>query len=102
MLLDLLHGNLPALDAMALLAGGAELAFVDVGVTIRALAPYVRKYWLDMALRTGDALMHAAQRKTGLVVVELRHAADRLPSAEGVAILAGNIQAAVGLSLIHI
>lgn len=59
-LVDLLDGNLPALDAVALLAGGTELAFVDVGVTIGALAPYVRKYWLDMALCTGNALMHAA------------------------------------------
>ena len=94
-LVDLLHGNLPALDGVALLAAGTELALMDVGMTICALTPHVRKYRLDVALGTGDSLMHAAQRKMGLVVVELRQVADRLPSAEGVAILTRNVQVAV-------
>jgi len=94
-LVDLLHGNLPALDGVALFAAGTELAFMDVGVTICALTPHVGKYRFDMALRAGDLLMHTAQREAGLVVVELWHAADRLPSAKRVAVLAENIQVAV-------
>ena len=92
-LVDLLDRNLPALYAVALLAIGAELALVDVGMAIGALLAHIRKYRFDVALGTGDSLMHTAQRVTGLVMVELGHVADRLPSAEGVAILAGNIQA---------
>ena len=94
-LVDLLHGNLPALDGVALFAAGTELAFMDVGVTIRALIAHVGKYRFDMALRAGDPLMHTAQREAGLVVVELWHVADRLPSTQRVAVLAGNIQVAV-------
>ena len=40
--------------------------------------------------------MHTPQWITSLVMVELGHAADRLPSAQGVAILAGNTKGAVG------
>lgn len=94
-LVDLLDGNLPALDGVALLAAGAELALVDVGMTIGALFSHIRKYRFDVALGTGDSLMHTTQREMGLAVVELRQVTDRLPSAEGVAILTRNIQVAV-------
>lgn len=94
-LINLLDGNLPALDSVALLAAGTELALVDVGMAIGALFSHIRKYRFDVALGTGDSLMHTAQREMGLVVVELRQVADRFPSAEGVAILTWNIQAAV-------
>ena len=94
-LVDLLHGNLPALDGVALFAAGAELALVDVGMTIGALFSHIRKYRFNVALGTGDSLMHTAQWEMGLVVVELRQVADRLPSPESVAVLTWNIQVAV-------
>ena len=94
-LLDLLDGNLPALDAVTLLAIGAELALVNVGVTVGALGRNVGKYRLGVALSASDFLVHATKRVTGLVVVELRNAADGFPAAEGMAILAGDVQVSV-------
>lgn len=95
-LVDLLHGDLPALHAVTLLTICAELALMDVGVAVGALLTHVCEYRLDVALGAGHSLMHTPQWITSLVMVELGHAADRLPSAQGVAILAGNIKGAVG------
>jgi len=94
-LLDLRQRNHPSLNGMALLAGRAELAPVNVGVAVGAFAAHIGKNRLDMALRARDSLVHAAQRVTRLAVVELGNIADRFPSAEGVAVLAGNVQIAV-------
>lgn len=89
-LVDLLHRDLPSLDAVTLLTICTELALVNVGVAIRALVAHVGEYGFDVTLRATDPLMHAPQGETGLVMVVLRHAANRLPSAQGVAILARN------------
>ena len=59
-LVDLLHRNTPAPHRVALLAIGAHLAFVDVGVTVGALRTHIRKNELDVALRTRHTLVHAA------------------------------------------
>ena len=59
-LVDLLHGNIPAPDRVALLAIGAHLALVDVGVAVGALRTHIRKNGLDVALRTRHTLVHAA------------------------------------------
>jgi hypothetical protein len=80
---------------MALLAAGAHLAAMDIGVALGALRSHVRKYRLDMALRAHDALMHSAKGKLGLIMIKFGNAPDRLPSQRGVAIGAGQIQRAV-------
>lgn len=94
--LDLLHGNLPSPDRMALLASRSELPLVNVGVAIGALGPHIAEHQLGMACGTADAHVHAAQREFRLVVIKFWDAADRLPSAEGVAVLARDIEWAVG------
>ncbi len=94
-LVDLLGGNLPALYAVALLATGAELPLVDIGMAIGALVTYIREYGFDVALGTGDSLMQPTQRVPGLIVVKFRRVSDRLPSLEGMAILTGDIEGAV-------
>lgn len=94
-LVDLLHSYRPSLDGMALLAVGAELPLVDIGMTVRASLPHIRKNRLDVALGTTHALMQAAQRECGLVVIELGNRADRPPRCRGMAVLAGKIQIAV-------
>lgn len=48
-----------------------------------------------MALRTSHALVHAAQRILGGVVIEFGDGADRLPAAKRVTVLARNAQASV-------
>jgi hypothetical protein len=97
-LVDLLGGNLPALYAVALLATGAELTLVDIGMAIGALVTYIRKYRFDVALGTGDSLMQPTQRIPGLIVVKFGRVSDRLPSAQGVAILTRDIERAVRTS----
>ena len=94
-LADRFHRNRPTQDGVTLVALRAHLAPVNVGVAIGALFPDVSKYRLDMALGAGDTFVHAAQRVTRAVVIELGNVADRLPSAEGVAVLARDGQRAV-------
>lgn len=94
-LVDLLHRDLPSLDRVALFAGRAKLTLVDIGMAIGAFLSHVREHRLGVTLGATDPLMHAAQRKSGLAVVELRNIADRLPSAQGMAVLAGDVQRTV-------
>jgi len=94
-LLDLPQGHVPTLHRVALLAPGTELPPVDVGVAIGTLGTDVGENRLGMALRAGYALVHAAQRETGFVVIKFRYRASRFPSRGGVAVLAGNVQIAV-------
>ena len=90
------HGDSPALNRMAILAGRAELAAVDIRVTIRALFANLAKDFAYMALAASHVLMHSTQRKLGLrVVVELRLGANRLPAQGRVAALACRFERSV-------
>lgn len=91
-LLDLLHVHLPARYRMALFAIGAQLAAVNVGMTVLAALSHIGKYRLGMALDARHRLMHAAQRITSLIVIELRNRANRLPPVRGMAVLTGDVQ----------
>jgi hypothetical protein len=91
-LIDLLDRHLPTFHGVALLTAGAELPLVNVSVAVCAFCAHVGEYQLGVALRARHALVHTAQRIAGLVVIELRHIADWFPSAESMAILAGDIQ----------
>lgn len=95
MLANLLHRNLPSPHTVTLLAIRTELAFVDISVAVGALVTYVGEYRFHVALRAGYSLMQAPQGETGLVMIELGHAADRFPPAQGMAILARNVKGAV-------
>jgi len=80
-LVDLLHRDLPSLYGVALIASRAKLTLVDIGVAVGAFLAHVCEHRLGVALRATDPLVHAAQRKAGLVVVKLRNIAYWLPSA---------------------
>lgn len=95
-LVNLLDRNIPSLDGMALLAVCPHLPLVDVGVTVGALRTHIAEDRLGMTLRATHAFVHAAQRIFRGVVIELRNSADRLPSAQRVAVLTGNAKAAMG------
>jgi len=94
-LVDLLHRNLPAADGVTGLAVGTHLALVNVGVAVGALVADIGENHFGVASGASYALMHAAQGEFRQIVVELRHGADRLPSVNGVAVLAGEIQIAM-------
>jgi hypothetical protein len=65
-------------------------------VAVRAFLPDVSEHRLDVALRTGHALVHAPQRVSGRVVIKFRNCPDGFPAALRVTILAGNAKAAMG------
>lgn len=94
-LVDLLRRNLPSLYAVTLLAVRSELPFVDVSMAICALAAHIGKHRFNVALGTGDLLMHPAQRVASLAMVEFGCVPDGLPPTEGVAVLARDIERAV-------
>jgi len=94
-LIDLLDRNVPSLDGVALLAIGAHLALVNVGVAIGALLADVREDRLGVALNAAHAFVHATQGILGCVVIEFGNRADRLPSADRVTVLARNAQTSV-------
>ena len=90
---DLLGGDFPSGNGVAVLAGGAELPAVDIGVAIRALLSNVGEDRLRVAQAAGHAFVHAAQRIAGLnSVVELRYGPDGSPTGGGVAIAARNLE----------
>ena len=85
----------PAANGMTLLAIRTELAFVNVGVAILAALADVAENRFDMALGASHIAVHAAQRITGLIVIEFRDSANRLPAFGGVTVLARDVQVAV-------
>jgi len=85
-----LQRHIPADHAVALLATGAKLPAMNIGVTVRAPRAYVAEYQLGMALGAIHLGVHAAQGIAGLVMVELRNRADRFPARLCMAILAGD------------
>jgi len=93
---DLRSRNFPAADRVTAFASARHLAAVDVSMAVGALIADIREHHLGMAIYAVDALVQAAKRKLRLVVVELRHRANRLPSVHGVAVLTSDIQVAVG------
>jgi hypothetical protein len=80
-LIDLLNGNVPAPDRVALLAIRAHLALMNVGVAVRALRAHIGKDHLGVALSAGHSLMQAAQRIFSGVVIEFRDGSNRFPAA---------------------
>ena len=88
--------DLPALDGVAILAVGSELAAMQVGMAIRAARRGLRELQVDVAIAALDSLVHSAQRERGLgIVLELRPGPDRLPRRGRMAVLAGNLEGSV-------
>ena len=103
MLLNLLHRHLPSLHRMALLAVRAHLALVNVGVAVCAFTSHVGEHRIGVALGTAHTPVHAPQWIARLIVIEFGDIANGLPSAEGVTILARDIQlVAVRTARIHV
>jgi hypothetical protein len=85
---NLFQRDLPALHRVATLAICAKLPAMDVGVTVGTAFAYVLEHETGVALRAAYFLMHATQWIPGVVVIEFRIGAYRLPTRVRVAILA--------------
>jgi hypothetical protein len=94
-LLDLVRLHYPAPHRMALLAIRSEFSSMNVSVTLGAEVAHIGEDGLGMALCASYALVESAQRVPRCIVIELRNCADRLPSIEGMAVLAGDIEGAM-------
>jgi hypothetical protein len=57
-----LNTHLPSSDVVALIAAGAELPAMDVGVAVRAPEGSLAEEQIGVALAAGDPLVHAAKR----------------------------------------
>jgi hypothetical protein len=95
MLLDLLRLDFPALHRMTLLTIGAELAAVDIRVTIRTSQAHVGKDKIGMAPYAVHFFVHPAQRVARPVVIKFRNAANWLPACIRVTVLAGYVDGAM-------
>jgi len=91
-ILHLLHGNVPALDGVALLTIRTHLPAVNIRVAVGAILSHVGEDWLYVALNARHFFVHAAQRIVRLVVIKLRHRADRAPARRRVTVFARNRQ----------
>ena len=94
-LLNFLDRHSPSAHAVTLLAIRAQLMLVDVGVAVLAACPHVAEHGFHVALRTSHIPVHTAQRIAGLVVIEFRNRADRLPTLRCMTVLTGDVQIAV-------
>jgi len=92
MLFDLLNGDLPSPNSVALFAVSAKLPLVDVGVAILAALSNVAEHHLDVTLSTGNGSVHAPQGVLCTAVIEFGNGANRFPCACRVAVLARNIE----------
>jgi len=89
--LNLVNRDAPSPHRVAVLASGAKLAAVNVGMTIRALLAHLREDFADVALAASYIGVHGAERVFRFgVVIELRLGADRLPAHRGMATFAGD------------
>lgn len=93
---DSLKRDLPALHGMAPLTICAHLTVVNIGVAIGAPCAGIRENRLGMALCTVEVFVQTQQREICFAVIKFWNRADRLPSEHGVAVLARDVQAAVG------
>ena len=89
-ILHLLHRNIPTFHRVTLLAIRTHLPAVNIRVAVRAIFPHIGKNRLHVARHTRHLFMHAAQRIVCLVVIKLRHRADRTPPRRRVTVLARN------------
>jgi hypothetical protein len=91
-----LYDDVPSFDCMALCAVRPHLTAMNVGMAVGTVRSGIRKHRLGMTLGTSHSLMQAAKRVVRLVMVELRECANRFPASGRMAVLARNIQVAMG------
>lgn len=90
-ILNFLDTYFPSLNRVALRTIGAQLPPVNIRVAILAALSNIGEDRLHVALRARNRLMHAEQRISRLIVIELRNGSRRLPRIGGMAVLTGKV-----------
>lgn len=88
---------LPAVRGMAILAFYAELASVDVGMTIGTFHTDMGEFQILVAAKAINSLVISDQRETRLGVIELQRFLKSLPGTGGMTLLTIPIDIAVGV-----
>ena len=83
------------LDGMALLTLCTKLPAMEIGMAVRTFRTHVLEHQLDVARPAFDLLVRTAQWIARPVVVKVGNSAERLPTGEGVAILAADFSGPV-------
>jgi hypothetical protein len=94
-LVDRMNRHLPAIHSVTQFALRSVLSAMDVGMAVLAALAHITKQRSRVALAAAHFRVHPAKGITRFVVIELRNAADRLPSRRGVALLAGECHRAM-------
>lgn len=98
-LLDVLNGDLPAFDRVALFAFGAQLPAMNISVAVSAGVADIGEDHFGVALSAGgQRRVQAAQGVAGFVVIEIRHRTNWLPTHARMARLAREAEIAVRAS----
>jgi len=94
-LIDIVNRNLPPIRVVAQFAFGPILAPMEVSVAILALIRSVGEVQIGVTIPTSHNRMAAAKLKACLFVFELGLGPDRLPTFDGVTVLARNVEFSV-------
>lgn len=86
---NLLQRDLPPLHRMASFAVSAELAAMNVCMTVSASSTNILEDRADMTFCAAHLLVHSAQWIAGMVVIELWIRSDRCPAGERMTISTG-------------
>ena len=89
-ILDLLDGDLPSANGVALRAVRAEFPAMNVCVAIGAILSHIGENRFHMALDALYLFVHASQRVVGFVVIKLGHSTDWSPARSCMAVFARN------------
>ena len=97
---DLLRGDRPTLDRVALFAVRSHLPTVNIALlmAVRAILPDIVEHGLDVTLDAPNFLVHAPEGIVGFVVIKLRNSPNRPPTRRSVTVLTGYCQRAVRIA----
>ena len=95
MFVDGMAGDLPSVGPVTEIALRTVFPAMEIGVAVLAVAAYIRKDWIDVALLAYHSGVHAAQRVSGFAVIKFGLVADRPPGRSGMAVFTRDFQRAV-------
>lgn len=78
----------PAADSVTVFAIGAQLAAMNIGMTVGTLGSDIGKNQVEMAMGTIDVFVHFFKGETGCPMIEIRRRTNGLPARSGMTVVA--------------
>ena len=98
-LVDVVHRHSPAVHVVTQVALGTVSASMNVGMAVLTLLAGVGENRVDVTLLTGNFRMEATQRKSCFAMIKLRPRSQREPAFAGMAVLTGDLQRPMRISV---